>query len=188
MADQDDRRFDPSETDASRTRMQGGGVGAREMDQQRDPNRFQTATNPEQRSFAGDLDDATNADRPSQADFGDTDLRAANSGVAGGDGAEMQAEESNGARRDGWGVDPNLGRNEAGLKDVDGDLGAGTPANVDVHNLGQEDNPEQDWGEPAAEGAVFSSNKTNRGGRTELERGQGAKTRAANKNIVSRRN
>ncbi|WP_309090941.1 hypothetical protein [Phenylobacterium sp.] len=181
MADRNDN-FDPSQAETNRTRMQGGGVGAREMDQQQDPNRFQTATNPEQRSFEGDLDDATNADRPSQADFGDTDLRAANA-----DGAGAPPEESNAARRDGWGVDPDLGRNEAGMGDVEGDLGAGTPPNVDIHKLGQTDNPEQDWGEPAAEGAMFSSNKTNRGGRTELERGQGAKTRAANKNIVSRR-
>jgi hypothetical protein len=175
MPDQDDRRFDPSETDANRTRMQGGGVGAREMDQQRDPNRFQTATNPEQRSFEGDLDDTTNADRPSQADFGDTDLRAANSGgVAGGDGAP---EESN--------ATPD--RNVAGLGDVEGDLGAGTPPNVDVHKLGQDDKPEQDWGDPADPGAVYSSNNNNRGGRTELERGQGAKTRAHNKDTFSRR-
>ena len=26
-----------------------------------------------------------------------------------------------------------------------GDLGAGTPANVDVHKLGQEDRPQEDW-------------------------------------------
>jgi hypothetical protein len=179
MADQDDRRFDPSETDANRTRMQGGGVGAREMDQQRDPNRFQTATNPEQRSFDGDLDDATNADRPSQADFGDTDIAAA---------GDSQADSASATRRDGWGVDPDLGRNEAGMGDVEGDLGAGTPANVDIHKLGQTDNPEEDWGDPADEGATFSSTNTNRGGRTELERGQGAKTRAHNKDTVSRRN
>ncbi|MCR5873621.1 hypothetical protein LRS10_05180 [Phenylobacterium sp. J426] len=151
-------------------------MGAREMDQQRDPNRFETATNPEQRSFEGDLDDATNADRPSEADFGDTDLRAANSGgTAGGEGPP---EESNAAPA----------RNVAGLGDVDGDLGAGTPPNVDVHKLGQDDKPEQDWGEPADEGAMFSSNNTRRGVKTEAERGQGAKTRAANKDIFSRRN
>lgn len=177
MADQDDRRFDPSQTDANRTRMQGGGVGAREMDQQRDPNRFQTATNPEQRSFEGDLDGATNADRPSQADFGDSDIAA----------ADGQADGASAARRDGWGVDPDLGRNEAGMGDVDGDLGAGTPANVDVHKLGQEDRPEEDWGEASGEGATFSSNHTRRGDKTEAERGQGAKTRAHNKDTVSRR-
>jgi hypothetical protein len=68
-----------------------------------------------------------------------------------------------------------------------GDLGAGTPPNVDVRKLGQTDNPEEDWGEPADEGAVFSSNHTRRAEKTEAERGQGAKTRAANKDIVSRR-
>jgi hypothetical protein len=69
-----------------------------------------------------------------------------------------------------------------------GDLGAGTPANVDVHKLGQEDRPQEDWGEPAAAEATFSSNHTRRPLRTEAERGQGNKTRKANKDIVSRRN
>ena len=35
-------------------------------------------------------------------------------------------------------ADPN-DRNAAGLDSVEGDLGAGTPANVDVHKLGQAD-------------------------------------------------
>lgn len=91
-------------------------------------------------------------------------------------------------RRDAWGLDPKLSRDEAGLDAVDGDLGAGTPPNVDVHKLGQEDNPQQDWGEPAAEGATFSANHTRRPSRTEAERSQGTKTRTANKDIVSRRN
>lgn len=180
MADEQDRTFSPDTTGTNRARVQGLGVGQEEMDRQQDPNRFETATNPEQRSFDGDLDGATNSDRPSQADFGDTDIAAA--------GGEQAAEAEQGQRRDGWGLDPNLGRNEAGIDAVEGDLGAGTPPNVDIHNLGQEDNPEEDWGEPADEGATFSSNRTNRGGRTELERGQGAKTRAHNKDIVSRRN
>lgn len=178
MADPNDRRFDPSRAEANRTRMQGAGVGAREMDQQRDPNRYQTATNPEQRSFEGDLEGATNADRPSQADFGETDIAAE---------PEAGPRGAAGARRDGWGVDPDLGRNEAGLGDVEGDLGAGTPANVDVHKLGQEDKPEEDWGEPAGEAATFSSNHSRRAERVEAERGQGSKTRTANKDIVSRR-
>ncbi|RAK63405.1 hypothetical protein [Phenylobacterium kunshanense] len=67
-----------------------------------------------------------------------------------------------------------------------GDLGTGTPANVDVHKLGQDDRPQSDWGE-AAEGAVFSSNHSRRAERTEIERGQGSKTRMANKAQVSRR-
>lgn len=173
MADED-RSFDPRPAETNRTREQGGGMGARELDQQRDPNRTQTATDPGRTEpFDTSLDPTTNADRPSQADFGDTDIATA-------EGGETQ-------RRDGWGLDPDLGRNEAGINDVEGDLGAGTPANVDVHKLGQDDNPEQDWGEPADEGAQFSSNRTNRGGRTELERGQGAKTRQHTKDVLSRR-
>jgi hypothetical protein len=77
-------------------------------------------------------------------------------------------------------------RNAAGADD-DSQLGAGTPANVDVHKIGQRDNPEEDWGEAAGEGAVHSSNHTRRGEKTEAERGQGAKTRQHNKDIVSRR-
>ncbi|HEX3701251.1 MAG TPA: hypothetical protein VHV27_11325 [Phenylobacterium sp.] len=77
-------------------------------------------------------------------------------------------------------------RNSAGLGDA-GDLGAATPANVDIHDLGQGDNPQEDWGEPADEGATHSANHTRRGVKTEAERGQGAKTRKANKDIVSRR-
>jgi hypothetical protein len=68
-----------------------------------------------------------------------------------------------------------------------GDLGSGTPANVDIHNLGQPDNPEQDWGEASGEAATFSSNNSRKGLITETGRGQGAKTRKANKDIVSRR-
>lgn len=68
-----------------------------------------------------------------------------------------------------------------------GDLGEGTPANVDLHKLGQGDRPQEDWGEPAAPEATFSSNHARRAVRPEAERGQGAKTRQANKDIVSRR-
>jgi hypothetical protein len=68
-----------------------------------------------------------------------------------------------------------------------GGLGTGTPPNVDVHKLGEADNPEDDWAEPAPEGTVFSQNHTRRPAKTEAERGQGAKTRRANKDIVSRR-
>jgi hypothetical protein len=77
-------------------------------------------------------------------------------------------------------------RNASGLSDA-GDLGAGTPANVDIHKLGQNDHPEQDWGEPAGEGAMHSANHTRRGVKTEADRGQGAKTRQANKDAISRR-
>lgn len=172
MADPNDRTSATSAADANRARMQGLGSGQREMDAGRDPSRTQSATNPEQRSFDRTLDGATNDDRPSQADFGEE--------------AEAAPAEG-GERRDGWGLDPNLGRDEAGMGAVEGDLGAGTPANVDVHKLGQEDRPEEDWGEPADPQAVFSSNHTRRPVRTEAERGQGRKTRAANKDIVSRR-
>jgi hypothetical protein len=149
------------------------------MDAGRDPNRSQTATNPEQRAFEGDLEAATNADRPAQADFGE--------GAA--DGATGQASAGKGPRRDGWGLDPNIGRGEADIHSVEGDLGAGTPPNVDVRKLGQGDRPQEDWGDPADEGAAYSANHTRRAVRTEAERGrsQGSKTRTANKDIVSRR-
>lgn len=174
MADPNDRTSGTSVADANRARMQGLGSGQREMDAGRDPSRVQSATAPEQRRFDRDLDGATNADRPKAADFRD------------GPAAEP-AGADRGARRDGWGLDPNLGRDEAGLSDVEGDLGAGTPANVDVHKLGQEDRPQEDWGEPGGAEATFSSNHTRRPVRTEADRGQGRKTRQANKDIISRR-
>ena len=62
-------------------------------------------------------------------------------------------------------------------------LGEGTPANVDVHKLGQSDRPEEGWGEAGGE-AVFSSNHSRRG---EMIREQGEKTRRATKDIISRR-
>jgi hypothetical protein len=166
MADEQDRTFSPSQTETNRGRSQGLGVGQQEMNQQRDPNRFQTATNPEQRSFDGDLDDATNADRPTQADFGDGSTDGEDAGQGSGEAPS---------------------RNAMGINDIEGDLGAGTPANVDIHKLGQTDNPQEEWGEPAGEGAVFSSNHSRRAEKTEAERGQGAKTRAANKDQISRR-
>lgn len=189
MADEENRSFAPSDTQVNRSRAQGLGVGQTEIDRQNDPNRFETATEGDRTErFDDEVREATNSDRPGEADFGDTDLRPVNGGgQAGGDGGEAVAEEANAARRDAWGLDPNVGRDEAGINAVEGDLGAGTPANVDIHKLGQEDNPEEDWGEPADEGTMFSSTNTNRGGRTELERGQGAKTRQHNKDMFSRR-
>ena len=68
-----------------------------------------------------------------------------------------------------------------------GDLGEGTPANVDLTKLGQRDNPEEDWGEPSGPEAQHGANHAARPERTEAERGQGAKTRKANKDIISRR-
>jgi hypothetical protein len=77
-------------------------------------------------------------------------------------------------------------RNRAGWPEGGGDLGAATPPNVDIHDLGQEDNPQEDWGEEVQE-SMHSGNHTRRPLRTEAERGQGAKTRRMNKDIVSRR-
>jgi hypothetical protein len=66
-----------------------------------------------------------------------------------------------------------------------GDLGEGTPANVDIHKLGQSDRPQEEWG-AAAEGALHSANHTRRPLRTEAERGQGPRTRARGKEINTR--
>lgn len=167
MPDRKTSTFSTDPAQANRGRMQGLGEGQREMDAGRDPNRDQAATNPEQRSFQGDMQAPTNADRPAAADF---------------EGAE-EADDTDAA-------DPGReldDRNGAGVDDLRGDLGAGTPANVDIHKLGQEDRPQEDWGEAAPEGATFSSTNTRRGEPTEAARGQGAKTRAANKDIISRR-
>ncbi len=68
-----------------------------------------------------------------------------------------------------------------------GDLGEGTPANVDIHDLGQADAPEQDWGEAMDAEAMHSADHARRPIKTEADRGQGAKTRKLNKDIVSRR-
>lgn len=164
MADPKDRTFTTDEAHANRARTQGLGLGQSEMNAQRDPSRREGATNPEQRSFDTDMEAPTNADRPGEADFG----------------LEGRERQSAGEAQD-------AGRNAADLDDVRGDLGAGTPPNVDVHKLGQDDRPQEDWGDPPDEGAVFSSNHTRRAERTEAERSQGAKTRQANKDIVSRR-
>jgi hypothetical protein len=188
MADEEERSFSPSTTQVNRGRMQGLGVGQTEIDGQRDPTRQEHANNPQRlEPYHDEIHEATNSDRPSQADFTGQDVGqdVGEDGGAMSDEAEGQPQAAQ-VRRDGWGLDPNLGRNEAGIEHA-GDLGAGTPANVDIHNLGMDDKPQEDWGEPGDEGMVFSSNRTNRGGRTELERGQGAKTRGHNKDTVSRR-
>jgi hypothetical protein len=85
---------------------------------------------------------------------------------------------------------PGAGRQatDGEARAFDGDLGVGTPANVDIHKLGQDDRPQEYWGEPADPGATFSSNHSRRGEPTQAERVQGGKTRRANKDIVSRRN
>ncbi len=51
----------------------------------------------------------------------------------------------------------------------------------------QRDVPQEDWGEPADEGATYSANHTRRPAKTEADRGQGRKTRAAKKDEISRR-
>jgi len=165
MPDERNRTVSTDQVQANRGRQQGLGAGQREMDVQRDPSRSQTATNPEQRSFGDDADRATNADHPSQADFGDSDIAQDRASAEGG---------------------PPL-RNAAGLDDVEGDLGAGTPANVDIHKLGQQDRPEQAWGEPAGEGATYSANHARRGTPAEFAQAHGRKTRQASKDQISRR-
>jgi hypothetical protein len=68
------------------------------------------------------------------------------------------------------------------------DLGAGQEAmDADAHDLAPSDNPQEDWGEPAGEGAQFSSTNTRRGGPTEADRGHGPKTRRHSKDEISRR-
>jgi hypothetical protein len=59
----------------------------------------------------------------------------------------------------------------------------GAPNNVDPHKLGDDDRPQEDWGEPATE-AVHSANHTRRPDKTEAARGQGRKTLSRNKDIV----
>jgi hypothetical protein len=49
------------------------------------------------------------------------------------------------------------------------------------------DNPQEDWGEPADEGAAYSANHATRGAKSDAERSQGAKTRKATKDAISRR-
>lgn len=62
---EEDRTFSPSQEQATRTRMQGNGVGQREMDLQRDPSRPQGA---DQYDFEG-------RDNP-QEDGGDPSMEA----------------------------------------------------------------------------------------------------------------
>jgi len=94
--------------------------------------------------------------------------------------------QANRAAEQGLGV----GRREMDAqRDPGGDatLGEGVPAGVDIHDAGQADNPEQDWGAPADEGATYSANHTNRPVKTEADRGQGRKTRQAQKDQINRR-
>ncbi len=48
-------------------------------------------------------------------------------------------------------------------------------------------NPQNDWGNPADEGATYSANHATRGEKTDAEKGPGPKTRAASNAAISRR-
>jgi hypothetical protein len=61
-----------------------------------------------------------------------------------------------------------------------------TPAKVDPALI-QEANPQEDWGQPADEGAAYSANHATRGRKADELRGPGRKTRAATKDQISRR-
>jgi hypothetical protein len=172
MADED-KTFETKTSAANRGQMQGLGAGREEMDKQLSPSRRQRATDPQRTEpFDESLDPTTNADRPSQADF------------AGQEPADRPSEQ----RSFQPGTSDLDDRNAAGIGDA-GDLGAGTPAGVDVHDLGQKDRPQEEWGEELTdeEGLMHSANHTRRAIKTEAERGQGAKTRRMTKDIISRR-
>lgn len=189
---QEDRTFRTSTPAANRAETQGLGVGQREMDAQRSPSREQHATDPRRTEPFDQSLEATSGD---DLGGGSSDMGAGAVSRGPGDGAQprgqapredREATADEPVRRDPRGLDPDQSRNEADIDDA-GDLGAGTPANVDVHKLGQGDNPEEDWGDEIEEGLLHSANHSRRGVKTEAERGQGAKTRRLNKDIVSRR-
>jgi hypothetical protein len=60
-------------------------------------------------------------------------------------------------------------------------------AKVDPAKLGQRDTPEADWGDPLEGEAQSGANHLAREDRPEPDRGQGSKTRQANKDQFSRR-
>lgn len=182
---ENDRTFHTSTPAANRGQTQGLGVGQKEMDAQLNENRDQYATDP-QRTEPFDR----SLEPPSGDDRGHTfsDRGAADPSQGPGDGAQPRGEVRPGEDR-AFSAEPSSkldDRDAAGIDDA-GDLGAGTPAGVDVHDLAQEDKPEAEWGEAGDEGMLHSANHSRRGVKTEAERGQGAKTRQANKDIVSRR-
>lgn len=144
MAD-NDRTFQTSTPAANRAETQGLGVGQKELNAQRAPNRDQHAIDPER-------------------------TEPFDTGTARGSGEARSFDD----------------RDSAGAEAA-GDLGAGTPAGVDIHDLGQDEKPEQAWGDETDEGLAHSANHTRRGIKTEAERGQGAKTRQRTKDIISRR-
>ena len=65
-------------------------------------------------------------------------------------------------------------------------LGEGSPPNVDIHRLGEVDNPQAAWedgGDPSPASA-YGANHANRPRKTEIERSQGRKTVDRNRQIV----
>lgn len=155
---------------ANRAQTQGLGVGQEELSQQRVADQDLHAIDPQRTEpFDRSLDGATNADRPSEADFS---------------GQEPGDVRAQGERRD-FRSDDLPG--DAAADDGADDLGPGALGAADARNLGQRDNPQEDWGEPAGDAATFSSNHSRRAARVEAERAQGSKTRQATKDIISRR-
>ena len=154
---EDDRTFRTSTPAANRAEMQGLGVGQKELNAQRSPNRSEYATDPDRTEpFDTELQVGPRGERPDRPAAAPAEDRALDD------------------------------RDAAGIEDA-GDLGASTPAGVDIHDVGQDDSPEQDWGEAMGEGALHSANHARRVVKTEAERGQGKRTRQLNKDIVSRR-
>ena len=69
---------------------------------------------------------------------------------------------------------------------VQRDVRTRQPNGVDPARIGEADRPENDWGEPET-GAVHGVNHTRRGEEGPDTRFQGAKTRKATKDQISRR-
>ncbi|MDB5467114.1 MAG: hypothetical protein JWQ46_1876, partial [Phenylobacterium sp.] len=127
---EDPRTYMPSTPQVNRARTQGLGVGQKDLNLQRDPDRSEYATDPERlEPFEPDVHDS--------------------------------------------GEDRSFAGEDRDTPETDDDamLGVGAPATVDAHDLGQRDNPEEDWGEPAGEGVTHSQTHTRRPLRTEAERG-----------------
>ncbi|HEY9236692.1 MULTISPECIES: hypothetical protein [Phenylobacterium] len=103
-------------------------------------------------------------------------------------------QEANRARQQGAGMgqrdldqQASPGRPEQEPRSFDTEPNAalhGSPANLDAHDLEEDDNPQLDWGE-ADPDALHGQTHTRRPVKTEASRGQGRKTRARNKQIVS---
>ena len=166
MADKK-RSFATDAVSANRAQTQGLGLGQEELNAQKVADQDLHAIDPQRTEpFDQSLDRTTNADRPSEADFS---------------GQEPGDIRAQGERRD-FRSDDLPGQVAVGDAAADVALGG-----VDAHNLGQRDNPQEDWGQPAGDGATFSSNHSRRAVRVEAERAQGAKTRQATKDIISRR-